>query len=475
MANAYSRLVRRLLSPIIKGDRLFHIPLPLAHLATGCWKLELIARRARLSLLTSLVSTGPELLWATLQAEATWFAVVQDDLRWFVGDDAADWPQLEAAGWPERFAYIKARPACFKRRVVRRLKAMHMATCATDAVHVCHWAMSRMVPASIIGADAPLVWKCWPCNRDFDTKAKLSVHFFKSHSRVAGYRLFAKGTFCRACGKEYWSGGRLAAHLRASPRCTETLRATVPAVDCPEPGFGSKIYRQKELEQFTLAVPQQVGPVVEANGANGWMPVQCDLYRELCDLAFDNTEGADFQFGIREILKRFPAYPGEIQVVVEFLAAEIEVVFVNDAEGQWSREYVDAMRLACRQIVAAVRSPLGVGEPQLARAQTFEDFHRRLQELDWEQIIRGLAGDGTQPIVLYILPDPWEAEWGRCREAFGSSAVLDQPLAVLPPVLQEAWHALLSGQNVQLRAPNAFWKHPLAGPFWPLRESPASN
>ena len=60
LSNAYSRLVRRFLGTCIRGQGLFHVPLPVAHIATGCWALDLIARRARLSLLVSLAAHGPD-------------------------------------------------------------------------------------------------------------------------------------------------------------------------------------------------------------------------------------------------------------------------------------------------------------------------------------------------------------------------------------------------------------------------------
>eukprot|EP00439_Symbiodinium_sp_Y106_P051172 s4183_g6.t2 len=90
--NAYSRLVRRLLSPSIPGERIFRVPLPVVHAATKCWKLGLVARRARLSLLVSLVNVGPELLWAALQAEKTWLGAVQDDLLWLTEPNRSEWP-----------------------------------------------------------------------------------------------------------------------------------------------------------------------------------------------------------------------------------------------------------------------------------------------------------------------------------------------------------------------------------------------
>ena len=71
-------------------------------------------------------------------------AVLREELRWCVGKDHQDWPLLDAAAWPEWRRFLKTdRPACFKRRVVRRLKATHETWSEDAIVKVCHWGMMR--------------------------------------------------------------------------------------------------------------------------------------------------------------------------------------------------------------------------------------------------------------------------------------------------------------------------------------------
>ncbi|CAE7947537.1 TNXB [Symbiodinium sp. KB8] len=99
LRSGYSKLVRRLLVPTVGAHQAFHLPLPVAHWCTGCWHIELVARRARLSLLLSLVQVGPPLLWAMLQEEGQWCRVLRDDLSWFVQPDPEQWPALHASAW----------------------------------------------------------------------------------------------------------------------------------------------------------------------------------------------------------------------------------------------------------------------------------------------------------------------------------------------------------------------------------------
>eukprot|EP00439_Symbiodinium_sp_Y106_P074315 s905_g14.t1 len=86
LSDGYSRIARKLLIPHVKGDQLFHVPLTFVHLITGCWKLELRATRARLSLLSSLICKGP---WAVLQEDGQWTQVIRDYLRRLAEDQPA--------------------------------------------------------------------------------------------------------------------------------------------------------------------------------------------------------------------------------------------------------------------------------------------------------------------------------------------------------------------------------------------------
>eukprot|EP00439_Symbiodinium_sp_Y106_P075913 s590_g15.t1 len=474
LSNAYSRLVRRLLNTQIRGEKIFHVPLPVAHVVTGCWTLDLVARRARLSLLASLAAHGPELLWAALQAEQTWLAVLREDLRWFVGPDHQDWPPLEAAAWPEWRRYLKDRPTCFKRRVVRRLKASYVAWCEGAVVQVCHWGMLRSGWPTMHDTLQSVSWKCWPCGRCFDTKAKLSVHFFKKHQRVAEYRHCVQGTLCTACGKQFWSGGTLAAHLRATPQCVATLQRSDLLAHAIQPGFGSKKMRQTELENYTPAVPERIHAGISAADKAKWFGNKKLLYEAACDVALETGEGTAFEAQLRDVLAKFPAYPAEISEILTVLAAEIQEISDSEGEQQWSRETSTAMRAACFRVAAEASEEREIIAPQ-QRQETFESFQRHLAGFDWHKEVQAkLALYGTQASTLVILPVLWEAEWRKSREVFASSAVLDQTLELLPAALKEAWELFCSGKPVRIRAPEAFWSHPVAEPFAPFRED-ASN
>ena len=256
LCNGYSKLVRRLLVPIVGAHKAFHVPLPAAHWCTGCWRFSLVARRARLSFLVSLVQAGPSLLWAMLQAEATWFTVIREDPRWLVQGDEENWPLLIAPAWPAWHHIINSSPQAFRRRVRRRLQQTHLEQIEEDTVTVCLWHCYRTLLRRR-SSDVPReAWVCYPCKRSFGTKAGLSVHFFKTHGRIAAYRHVAVGTTCSACETCFWTAGRLAAHLRASPGCVAALESQGSQTEQIAPGFGSRKKRHTDSTNFTLSLPE---------------------------------------------------------------------------------------------------------------------------------------------------------------------------------------------------------------------------
>eukprot|EP00439_Symbiodinium_sp_Y106_P079440 s29_g18.t1 len=99
MSDAFSRLVRRLLCREVCGDDLLRVPLPLAHWATGCWTLDMYARRSRISALISFAKRGPPVLWAMLQNEATWCAQARADLKWLATGEEKQGPEVANFDW----------------------------------------------------------------------------------------------------------------------------------------------------------------------------------------------------------------------------------------------------------------------------------------------------------------------------------------------------------------------------------------
>ncbi|CAE7414905.1 Pol, partial [Symbiodinium sp. CCMP2456] len=177
LADGYSRQVRRLLGREIKGKSIFHLPTPVGHVITKCRPLEILAFRARVSLLVSLVKAAPPTLWGMLQEEGQWILQARRDLEKLVGKDEDKWPAVSSATWPEWWHLLKESPMKVKRAVARRMNSDFEAYQKKEIGNICLWALQR----------------------DLQQRQGTQV--------------------------EFWSTARLEDHLRASKRCVDSMTA----------------------------------------------------------------------------------------------------------------------------------------------------------------------------------------------------------------------------------------------------------
>ena len=480
LAAGYNKLMRRLLQREVAGHRIFHLPVLLVPWFTGCWRLELVARRARLSLLVSLAKAGPTLLWAMLQEKGCWLAAVQADLQWFAQDAGDKWPGCDRAAWPEWLHLLRDRQPLFKRHLRKRLALEHAKQSLADAGLVCLWHCFRSLEAKRAEPGKTLRWVCHMCGKAFQTRAALSVHFFKVHSRVADYRYYATGTRCSACGTEYWSNGRLNAHLRASSKCTAILRSRGERSEEVPPGFGSLKRRKADIEQFTLAPPRQGEAQAEyAPPAEVWPKHQTLVYRELCEELFElahDVNLAQLQEVIANVLARHPVYPDEILQVLDYIKGEIKMLHDVDNQEPWSPAQVSMLYEALERSGQEQWSTQPSSPNESKTGFSLRQFSQSLLEYDWDKGLTELRDrHGTPATVSIRVDDRWEAEW-RCHlEKVAVSAVVEDLSIILPEAVQGAWVACLHGNSVRVTAPQSFWRHPIARPLLSCRVLTASN
>ncbi|CAE7905413.1 rngB [Symbiodinium microadriaticum] len=455
MSDAFSRLVRRLLSREIEGPELFKVPTPLAHWATGVWPLAFFARRSRISALISMAKAAPPVLWAAVQNESSWKVQMCEDLRWLAEGDEPNWPQVSAAGWPHWCQVMRDSPDRLRRKARKRNQEDFEIYKSREALSVLLWTMYRMI-ATGNEEKSTRSHRCFMCSKDFKSKAGLGAHFYKTHGRWASYRQCVTGTFCHACGMEYWSTGRLEDHLRTSITCTNFLLKNGYAVEEISAGYGSRKRQQKEAEQFTPAPPQRHIERQENHSDHVWSRWQKEFYAEVCAVlheSHDCSEQLVFH-RVQDLLRHYPLYESEIRETFELVVQEANEHQSDPEIRPWTAE-----QLASN--IAAVSRTLDVFSEGVDHAtQVTETILSRTSFMhveagyDWATQIANFSRDhGTPSNLLFSLEVGWEALWPPARGELLDIAVVVDPLKMLPQSLLKTWRAFLEGTCPKLKAP----------------------
>ncbi|CAE7582633.1 unnamed protein product [Symbiodinium sp. CCMP2592] len=477
LEGGYTRLVRRLLSKAIPGDLLFKLPAALAHVMTGCPPMPFLARKARLSLLSSMCATGPKALWAALQTEQTWFTTVRADLQWLAATVRQDWPMLVGAAWPQWRQLLTTRTAWFKRQVRAGLQIDMERFAKQQAVCAVLWALhryaktARPIATEITGRR----WYCGPCERAFKTKAALGAHFFKSHGRRARYRAVVDGTLCQACGRQFWSTNRLSRHLRDAPACVATLRAHRLFSKSMQPGVGSKQWRKNAVEQFHPSTPQPRTAGLPPQAGNDWDEVQKAAHLDLCETlltpALPPEQGA-IASQLRAVLGRYPLFEDEAKDLLEFVWHETKEVRAEIVGDTWPQDTEAAVDAAFADLLTSVWGPSVDWTTEASAHASFRDLERSVAHVDWAALRpNGPSFHVTPSDHQFVLAATWEADLVASCKVIDASAVRDHLWAIVPGALRGAWIDVQNGLKPSLAAPRTFWQSRLAAPFAHLASS----
>ena len=474
LSDGYSRQVRRLLGREVKGNDFFHIPTPWAHIATGCVPLEMLAFRARISLLTSMVMAAPPTLWAMLQEEGQWMKQLQADLVRLVGKTTDTWPEVSEASWPQWWHLLKTSAPRVRRAVAHRIRDDFDLYKEEEATNLCLWALQKDQAKQSTPQQVELSWCCRMCQKNFGKRAALSVHFFAVHRRTAAYRAWVDGTLCKACNTEFWSRARLEDHLRASGKCVETLRGQGPPGGKVHPGYGSRHRHKEAKENFTPAPPRQLGnheaPLLQATDNEWEQKLHRELSAEILSIE-DHDSGEAIRSRIDATIRNFPLYQEEIDKVAKKLQDEVELVHGDQDLQQWVPVQFDEIKSS---LEAAKRPPpVAVEQARPPKMPTYGEFRRQIDDFNWPEASVERNGHGT-PDKVFVLDDDWEAAWCRHRKALSVAAVTEDLRMLLPPVLHKVWLEVQAQRQVLVWAPRSFWEHRLSSPFRGFREGFAS-
>ena len=129
-----------------------------------------------------------------LQNEREWCSQARDDLRWLVAGDEGQWPEADGAAWPLWWHVLRDQPQRVKRRAQRCNLQDFRDYKGKAAFEICMWYMYRQLPEETLPDNQQKPWMCRICDKVFQRRYALSVHFFKTHGRCAEYRLYLSGT-----------------------------------------------------------------------------------------------------------------------------------------------------------------------------------------------------------------------------------------------------------------------------------------
>ena len=474
LCQGYMRLVKRLLSRQFPGETFFRLPTPAALLITGCLPIEILARKARLSLLVSLCRSGPDSLWAVLQAEQSWLGTLRDDLHWLAEDKPDKWPKTCGAAWPEWQTLLTRHTMWFKRQTRHRAETELTSYSHKAALGLMLWALYKRA-SDVLGFHTEPTrceWRCGPCSRSYKTKGALGAHFFKTHGRRAKYRAVVQGSLCAACGRQYWSTNRLARHLRDSPSCAATLRANRLFASKIAPGYGSRGWRKAEVDSFHPAVPQQQHEGLSAQASDDWDEVQKAAHLALCEVLLDGSVPETVEglvTVVRDTVNRFPLYEEEAKHTIEFVYHEVKEVHDDLLDEGWTQATVQVVEEAFEQLLTTTWHSDEQKQRSDERITTLEDILNVVSETQWSEIwSRTRCLHGTPSTALYELHSGWEAEILESCRTVDVSAVQRHLFPVVPLALRRTWDDILKGGTPTLVAPGDFWGHPAAAPFAPL-------
>ena len=432
------------------------------------WQLEVGACGSPQPNGPAMIQTRPPILWAVLQREGVWLRWVRHDPQ-KPADFDASWPTVRKEDWQQWRERIAAEPDRFKLQVKKMLRAWHREDIKKQRTTVGLWMMHKI--ACVQAPELAAIdkrWTCRVCQRNFKSKGGLGAHALLQGAQAAGNH----GSICKACGVQYWTGPRLMTHLRDAPWCVSRLLSAGLRVQEPLPGMGSRKWRQSVVEQFTPAPTKQIKQPLPADGEAYWSDTATAAYKELCYQLFeqDQWESADAVTQmVVATLEKFPLYPDEEAMILEFIQSEIiELNSIAKAE-LWAEGSVEVVVAALQGANYAVNVEAPAAENQ---KQSLQDFTTNVENIDWSEVVaRCRQHCETPEPSLSTLCFDWEAgELEQSGEGNDPAAILE-PRNFIPKRLRTAWEQVTLGQVRAIRATKSFWDHPMAAPFSVLRDS----
>ena len=193
-----------------------------------------LLRIRRLSYLGSLLSVGSSAHWGLLNQDSQWMDLLRDDLQW-TGDQLSRSCSLgDPFAHTDRWLEVIRHHRGYWKRLLRR--AREHSVLVASRRHICTVTQSRIRELMLLHGrwEGPLLsspakvddgtpFGCLSCEIRCQTLAGEGAHMFKTHGIAHPVRTLICGTQCGACLKEYFTQGKLKAHLIRAHQCRQQL------------------------------------------------------------------------------------------------------------------------------------------------------------------------------------------------------------------------------------------------------------
>ena len=224
---------------------------------TGMPSPSELLRVRRLRYLGSLMALGSTASWGLLNQDHEWQELIQDDFRWM-------WHQLQSCsdlGEPEahmpRWIEVIRWHRGYWRRLVRRASehaiGVQRREFLVSSAHTrflsyledFEFILNRRTSAPACLGEGPK-FGCMSCQVSCKTLGGEGAHMHRAHGEVHPVRTLMGSTQCGACLREYFTMGKLKAHLIRSTSCRTTLVGRGHREEV-RPGLGSTEDTQRWL------------------------------------------------------------------------------------------------------------------------------------------------------------------------------------------------------------------------------------
>ena len=309
----------RLYKRLLKSPRDAHLSDEEVLHRTGLPEPATLLRIRRLSYLGSLLSVGASAHWGLLNQDQAWMDLLRADLQW-AGDQLGRTCHLgDPFSHTDRWLEVITFHRGYWKRLLRRarehsvLVASRRFLCRSAHVRIhdmmqSHGRWEGPDLHHTTSTSTKSFFGCLHCSLRCQSFAGEGAHMFKSHGITHPVRTLIGGTQCGACLTEYFTQGKLKAHLIRAHHCRQQLLGRRICLK-PSAGLGSLVDLQRHEEWDGRLPPLQAeGPLEEPAIPRDFEAEHGELFEAVSLLIVETTTDtiSDFEKQLEQLSLRWP-------------------------------------------------------------------------------------------------------------------------------------------------------------------------